>query len=579
MIYRPMKVQMIPWVLIICLTLFIFFSYTPSSKADEKESPKVLVIYTSQDGEINEYQRYLDLIVSHFSNDVTFISSDKVVKEDLTAVTHLFYYGQVAQQLSPEFSTLFDGFTGNFVAIGYNTEQFGQIFSFVHPTDGAEINQLYKIGPNEKPMEVYEQYILGVQPDSGTEVLLEGKSLSTNMTYPVLIKNQKNYFYAIEDIYSENSILLGEMLHDVFQTTNHSSHPGYIRLEDVHPLVDPKPLGEIAEILKQKNIPYMIAVIPIYTNPETGEKHTFADSPKLLKVLKEMQKNGGSIVLHGYTHQYRASETGEGFEFWDVDNNSPIYSPTNEPYSVKKESDFSSKAEYESYIADLKKFETKYIEEKIKSGIHELTKYGLYPLAFEAPHYTMSQNGYKILANHFSTYVGQVQLSDKDWEIMNSTPYITEPTFFHGMQLLPETMGYVKPRDPEAIQTMLDKAELHSYTKDGMFAAFYHPYLGSEGFNKLIVEMEKLPISWIDLKQMDNWVKVDNVTIHTENGEILVEMDKGKVFWSSMDAPLFYFKEFINKVVWGMAALGGAAVIAFIIFTIYLKGRKKQIEG
>ena len=88
----------------------------------------------------------------------------------------------------------------------------------------------------------------------------------------------------------------------------------------------------------------MVAVIPIYTDPESGETHTFADSPELLKTLKEMQRDGGSIVLHGYTHQFRSSETGEGFEFWDVENNTPIYSPADEPFILQKEENFASKA-------------------------------------------------------------------------------------------------------------------------------------------------------------------------------------------------------------------------------------------
>ena len=107
--------------------------------------------------------------------------------------------------------------------------------------------------------------------------------------------------------------------------------------------------------------------------------------------------------------------------------------------------------------------------------MHELVKFGLYPLAFEAPHYTMSQNGYKILSEHFSTYVGQAQLSDKDWGIMDSTLYSSSPTFFNGMKLLPETMGYVRPDDPKAIDKMMDRADRIGMTRDGMFAAFIIP--------------------------------------------------------------------------------------------------------
>ena len=82
----------------------------------------------------------------------------------------------------------------------------------------------------------------------------------------------------------------------------------------------------------------------------------------------------------------------------------------------------------------LEEFEKEYTESKITSGMQELVKFGLYPLAFEAPHYTMSQNGYQILSEHFSTYVGQVQLSDMDWEIMDSTLYATFPSFFNGTE-------------------------------------------------------------------------------------------------------------------------------------------------
>lgn len=395
-----------------------------------------------------------------------------------------------------------------------------------------------------------------------------------------MVKKENQYYYAVNTISSKKSILFGEVLHDIFNVHHDTKHPAYIRLEDVHPLVDPNNLKQIGEILKEKNIPYMVAVIPVYTNPETGEKHHFSNSPKLLKVLKEMQRNGGSIVLHGYTHQFRDSETGEGFEFWDVEHNTPIYALPNEPFTLLKESNFDTKAEYESYIDNLKQFERDYIETKLTRGIQELVTYGLYPLAFEAPHYTMSQNGYTVVSEYFSTYVGHIQISDRDWKVMDTTPYITSPSFLNGMQLLPETLGYVKPDDSEAVQNMMKEAKRFQLTKDGMLAAFYHPYLGVEGFKELIEEMERLPnISWIDLKQMDLWVKADNVEIYTENGEIKADIDHIGLLLSSLDFPLYHINKIVEMIVWGMVYMGGLAIIAFIAFTIFLTSRKTKMEG
>ena len=125
----------------------------------------------------------------------------------------------------------------------------------------------------------------------------------------------------------------------------------------------------------------------------------------------------------------------------------PISFPANDKTIKKTREDFGSKDGYEEYLGKIKQFETNYIQTKINKGINELVSYGLYPVAFEAPHYTMSLNGYKVVSNYFSTYVGQVQISDKDWKIMRTSPFLTAPTFLNGMTLLPETIGYVDPND------------------------------------------------------------------------------------------------------------------------------------
>ncbi|MFK2826439.1 polysaccharide deacetylase family protein [Bacillus sp. B190/17] len=576
--HRKMSKRMV--ILLIFVTSFTLFLQGPNISAAKKSEPKVLVIYTSKDGKVDEYQRSLDMIISHFTTDVTFISSSEVGKQDLTAVTHLFYYGQVASQLPPAFVNLFDDYEGTFVAIGYNSDQLGDQFSFINPLHEREINQLTLTSSKEKKLDLDHQNIVDTQLTKNAEILLEGKKVGDTTAYPVMVKKQNHYYCAFDSMSSRESILFGEVLHDIFQPDHTAKHPAYIRLEDVHPLVDPKNIKEIAKVLKEKNIPYMVAVIPVYINPETGKKYHFSDSPELLKVLKEMQKDGGSIVLHGYTHQFRASETGEGFEFWDVEHNRPIYAAADKPFTLRKESDFGTKAAYENYLNKLQKHERKYIETKLTKGIQELASYGLYPLAFEAPHYTMSQNGYQVVSEYFSTYVGQVQLSDENWGIMDGAPYITSPSFLNGMQLLPETLGYVRPDDPKAVQNIMKEAEIMKLTEDGMLAAFYHPYLGVDGFKKLIEEMEKQPnISWIDLKQMDVQVKADKVGIYTENGEIKVDIDRGGLLLSSSDFSLYYFIQFIEIIVWGMAAIGGLAVIAFVMFAVFLHSRKTKMEG
>lgn len=522
----------------------------------------------------------LDLLIGHFTADITFKSSQEVKHKDLNDVTHLVYYGQVAERLPATFLTLFDDYEGSFIAIGYNTEHLGDRFEFIDPKHEQVIDQIRFTNESENAWEIVPEYIIDIVTNEESIVMVEGNQQGDGKSYPVAVKNNNSYYLSIDNLNGSKKIIIGEVFHKIFKAKHQKKHPAYIRLEDIHPLVDPQNVKEIVEVLKVKNIPFMMAVIPVYTNPETGEQFHFSDSPKLLQVLKDAQKNGGSVVLHGYTHQFRESETGEGFEFWDVENNTPIYAGADDDFTLRTEEEFSDQKEYEAYKRELTQFETNYIEKKLTQGIQELTNYGLYPLAFEAPHYTMSQNGYKVVSEYFSAYVGQIQLSDKNWEIMDSTPYITTPSFLNGLEILPETMGYVIPDNPQAIPEMIARAKEYEVSSDGVLGAFYHPYLGVDQFNVLIEEMEKLPnISWVNLQKMDVSVKADYVDIFTKNDEIIVNVERRKLLRSSIDFPVYHLNRFIEFILWCAVILGGIAVFTFISFTFFLSAKRTKMEG
>lgn len=566
-----------------CMFIVIFGMITLCMSFAEdvyaESEPKVLVIYSSKEKEIDENQRTLDMLLGHFTTDITFKHSEEVQEKDLKNVTHLFYYGQIAEKLPPTFVELFDQYTGYFVALGYNSEQLGDKFSFIEPQHEVVVDQIVMTNNKEKSIAIAGENSVDINVVDG-EVLISGREKGTNREVPIGVKKGKNIYITFDNIAVPKSYIIGEVFYEVFQKEHTSNNLGFIRLEDIHPLVNPQHVQDITDRLYEKNIPFMMAVIPVYTNPDTGKKHHFSDSPKLLKVLKEAQKKGGSIVLHGYTHQFRDSETGEGFEFWDVEHNTPIYAEAHKHFELKEEADFQSASDYEAYMNKLIKFESDYIHSKITKGVQELTNLGLYPLAFEAPHYTMSQNGYRLLSEHFSTYVGQVQLSDQDWEIMSTTPYVSKPTFLHGMELIPETLGYVRPDDQDAVKNIMKKSQEIQSFEDGLLGVFYHPYLGISRFEELLGELEKLPnVSWIDLKQMDTWVKVDNVFIHSKDGEVVTEISRSGLLLSSIDYPMYHLQRFIDVVVWGIAVVGTIAVLIFIGFTLYQSTRRMKIEG
>lgn len=529
---------------------------------------KTLVIFTSESGEMDEHQRLLDLALGHFTENITYKSSEEITPNDLEGKTHLVYYGQAEATLPLQVSQVVSSFEGPTMAMGHNIEQLGESYSFLKVDGEAVVTQLDYVGDEAKTREIEPNLLVETTSDESATPLVQGRGQEGQ--FPLITHSDKNYYYASDTLLPPYSVYFSQALNTFFDKETIDVTPAYIRLEDVHPLSDPEHLMDVAEELAARDIPYLIAVIPVYTNSETGKDYHFGDSPEVLDALRYMQANGGSVVLHGYTHQFRESETGEGFEFWDVEHQSPIYHGPEEDFTLLSPEDFQNQEDYDAYMEANKQVERTYIEDRLTRGVQELTNYGIYPLAFEAPHYTMSQHGYTVVSDMFSTYVGQIQLSDENWEIMNSTPYASKPTMLNGMRLLPETIGYVQPESEIPVEEMMTEADLYQVTEGGMVAGFYHPYLGVAGLQELLNEMEQIEnIEWIDLKEGDNTVSVDNVTIRSQNGEVQVEVDRLGLMTTSLDFPLYHFGQIIIRMTRLIAIISSVAVLVFVGFIFY----------
>jgi len=113
--------------------------------------------------------------------------------------------------------------------------------------------------------------------------------------------------------------------------------------------------------------------VPFYLDPESNTAATLSDMPEFVKTIKAMQKSGGTIVMHGSTHQFRGETTAD-YEFWDSMTARPLFSDSRE-----------------------------YVRQKLETGLAELWNNGIYPLVWETPHYAASQLDYPVINTFFST--------------------------------------------------------------------------------------------------------------------------------------------------------------------------------
>lgn len=529
--------------------------------AQTSSKPKVLVLYSTKDDKITSNIQILNTQLGHFTNDITTKSLNKA--NELThssSYTHIVYIGEQKEELSTEAKQLLETFSGPVLVLGQNVEQLSNRFSFITlKDDDIRANKIEY--PSNKLKNTLEEERLIQSFDTNGTVL--ANALSSNSKNPLIVQHETSYYVATPHLFDWMSHYIGEVLFSYFgQKPTNNKVEAYLRLEDVHPAADINQLKEIAELLKEKKMPYMITVIPVYTDPETGKTLHLKDKPELVDLLRSMQDDGAAIIMHGYTHQFYDSETGEGFEFWDVKTDQPIRQPKHE--KPKTKDDFSNIEAYNTYVKKGEEFEEKYTTDHIEKGIQELVDAKLYPVAFEAPHYTMSQKGYEILSRYFSTYVGQLQLSDTTWKSMHSPAYRSTPSFLHGMKLMPETVGFIEEDKPHAIAKMKANAVSIAKLSDGVIGAFYHPYLGVKPLKEVLKDLESIPnIEWIDLQKETNEVKMKDIHITTNKDGIHVEKP------TSASDVMDYIKQY------GFFLILGFLVIVFLL----LLRRAKKLES
>jgi uncharacterized protein YdaL len=272
-----------------------------------------------------------------------------------------------------------------------------------------------------------------------------------------------------------------DTLIDALAPATAARHRGLVRIEDVGPDADPAELRAITDYLFSKNVPFTVAVYPRYRDPlgaNTGgvaEDYTLSQRPLVLAELKYMQSHGGTLLMHGYTHQYASvanpynAVSADDFEFYraHVDAaNSVIYDGP-----VTEDSQAWAQGRIDASFAAF--------------AAAGLTK----PTIFEFPHYAGSDADNKAVAATFKTRYDRGLYSsgalrggtlDNTRIIGQFFPYTVRDIY--GVLVVPENLGNVElePFNNHPAHLPADiiaSAQLNLAVRDGVASFFFHPYL------------------------------------------------------------------------------------------------------
>jgi len=270
-----------------------------------------------------------------------------------------------------------------------------------------------------------------------------------------------------------------DLLFDLLAPATPERHRALVRIEDVHALTPPASLVAIADYLSSQAVPFSVAVIPDYRDPKGAlnggvpTHRTIVESPELAAALRYMLSKGGTLVMHGYTHQNEGRDN---------------------PYNGASAADFEF---FRTHLGPsgavlmdgpLPEDSLPWARRRIDAGLGIFAAAHLpAPTIFEYPHYVGSTAASQAIAERFST----VYQRETYWPGISSGgpvnyaesinlffPYPVEDVY--GWRVLPENLGNYIPvgyngNASRSASAIVESARLNRVVRDGFASFFFHP--------------------------------------------------------------------------------------------------------
>lgn len=239
-----------------------------------------------------------------------------------------------------------------------------------------------------------------------------------------------------------------------------------LRLEDIGPggyyetTEGQIKLRAVADYLYMQNIPFHVAVISRFIDPNREYDCTISNpfdavSVRFVDTLQTLRTRGGSLGMHGYTHQHGQSVSGEGYEF-AYEGCLKDCPPDDSPIS----------------LSGTVHMQRSYAYARFHMGLSAFQAAGLRPDWFETPHYAASTVQRKILeACSWLMYENNPLEPSRRQVTSISAASIVGRTYY-----VPTPLGYVSGEDTNRDVTRIMN-EVSDYRQEDLASFFYHPFL------------------------------------------------------------------------------------------------------
>jgi uncharacterized protein YdaL len=324
-------------------------------------------------------------------------------------------------------------------------------------------------------------------------------------TFPwALRSNNLTYIGEIPYAYTtmtDRYLALSDVLFDVLAPATATRHRALVRIEDVGPDANPNELRAVANYLSNAHVPFTVAVYSRYLDPNGVYNNgvpvdmTLASQPAVVDALRYMQTKGGTLLMHGYTHQYSnianpySGVTGDDFEFYRAHIDAQNFVVLDGPVAE------------DSYA---------WATGRMNDSATAFTAAGLaVPSVFEFPHYAASAADYTAAHDRFAKrydrglyFRNQLAGGAIDYTKFGGQFFPYAVTDVYGSYVIPENIGNI---EPEAVNNnparfpadLIDAARRNLVVRDGFASFFYHPHLGTSYLRQTVEGIKNLGYTFV----------------------------------------------------------------------------------
>jgi uncharacterized protein YdaL len=277
-------------------------------------------------------------------------------------------------------------------------------------------------------------------------------------------------------------------------------HRALVRLEDVNPTTDPASLRAVVDYLYGQKVPFSIGLYPVFRAPNDtsagpdGVTVRLSERPELVAALRYAIGRGGSLVLHGYTHQYGTKNnplnggSGDDTEFY--------LCHFDEQQTLQMDGPVPEDSE-------------EWVLGRVVAAITELRAVGLdKPSTWEFSHYLASALDYLTVSERFEYRYERTlyfpglltgQPFDHSYPFGQLLPFAVRDGY--GATVIPENLGYVSSTG-DTVAGMLEAAYRNLVVRDGVASFFYHPYLGVGELPRMVDGLRAMGYSFVSAQNV-----------------------------------------------------------------------------